>query len=83
MTGGTVMVMTAAQSSRAYRFGWMFAAVWLVYLYENVKALLAQPNLWWRGTGLVAVAAFGVTYLVLARLARQGRIGGPAPATTR
>jgi len=79
VTGGTVMVMTAAQSSRAYRFGWMFAAVWLVYLYENVKALLAQPNLWWRGTGLVAVAAFGVTYLVLARLARQGRIGGPAP----
>jgi two-component system sensor histidine kinase DesK len=78
------MVMTAARTpGRGYRFGWLFAAVWLVYLIENVQALLAQPDPWWRGIGLVAVAGFAVTYVFLAGIARQARLGGPLPPRLR
>ena len=57
----------------AARFGWIFAAVWLVYLGDNVKALLAQDNLWWRDVGLAAVAGFAVSYLYMVRLTRAIR----------
>ncbi|HEX9999564.1 MAG TPA: hypothetical protein VGB74_03855, partial [Actinoplanes sp.] len=59
----------------ARRYGWLFAAVWLFYLGENVKALLDQPNLWWRDVGLAAVAGFAVTYLYLVSLNRHLRHG--------
>lgn len=72
------MVMTAVRDpGRGYRFGWLFAAVWLVYLTETVQALLAQPDLWWRGIGLAAVAGFGAGYLFLVGVARRVRAGGP------
>ncbi|XVV17424.1 sensor histidine kinase [Actinoplanes sp. CA-131856] len=63
----------------AARFGPLFAAVWLFYLSENVKALLANGDLWWRYTGLVAVAAFAVCYAVLANRARLSRQQPPPP----
>ena len=56
-----------------WRFGWVFAAVWLFWLNENVKALLHHPNLWWRDVGLVAVAGFAVLFLVLTALMRRAR----------
>jgi two-component system sensor histidine kinase DesK len=58
---------------RGSRFGWGFAAVWLFYLIDNVKALLHQPNLWWRDAGLVAVAAFAVLYLAMTGVMRRER----------
>ena len=56
-----------------WRFGWVFAAVWLFWLNENVKALLHHPNLWWRDVGLVAGAGFAVLFLVLTALMRRVR----------
>jgi two-component system sensor histidine kinase DesK len=68
------MVMEAARApGRAARFGWLFAAIWLFYLTDNVKALRGQDNLWWRAVGLVAVAGFAVTYLYMVSLTRKVR----------
>ncbi len=81
------MAMAAAQTPgrRAERFGWLFAAVWLFYLYDNVHGLFQQPNLWLRNAGLVAVAAFAVLYLYLVRLSRFVRqsVDRPRPFVVR
>ncbi|WP_250037596.1 sensor histidine kinase [Paractinoplanes maris] len=61
------------------RFGWVFAAVWLFYLSGNVGALLDQPDLYWRVTGLISVAVFAVSYVYL--VARGGRAPFPQDAT--
>jgi two-component system sensor histidine kinase DesK len=61
---------------RAARYGWVFASVWLVYLGENVSALVDQPPGWWRGAGLAALAAFAVLYLAMVALMRRVRMGG-------
>ncbi|MEU8816938.1 sensor histidine kinase [Actinoplanes sp. NPDC048796] len=63
----------------AARFGPLFAAVWLFYLSENVKALLTTEDLWWRYAGLVAVVAFALCYAVLANRARLSRQQPPPP----
>jgi two-component system sensor histidine kinase DesK len=68
--------MVAAQNpGHGARFGWVFAAVWLFYLWNNVSALRAHPNGWARDVGLVAVAAFAVLYLFVISLMRQVRMG--------
>ncbi|WP_239158621.1 sensor histidine kinase [Winogradskya humida] len=46
------------------RFVWVFAAVWLFYLGENLSALRAQAG-WARDVGLVALAGFAVLYVFL------------------
>nr|WP_296071404.1 histidine kinase [uncultured Actinoplanes sp.] len=68
------MRMQAAENpGRGLRYGWLFAAVWLVYLTENVKALLAAANPWWRMAGLAAVVLFAATYLYGVSITRQVR----------
>jgi two-component system, NarL family, sensor histidine kinase DesK len=68
------MAMAAAEKpSRKDRFSWLFAAVWLFYLYDNVQGLLAQHNLWWRDVGFAALAGFAVLYLYLVHLTRLVR----------
>ena len=62
-----------AEPPRAARFGWMFAAVWLVYLGENLSALLDQPNGWRRDVGLAALAGFAVLYLAVVNVVRRVR----------
>ena len=64
--------MTAAETpfGRGARYGWVFAAVWLFYLTDNVSALLRQPNLWWRDIGLVSVAAFAFAYMFMVAVSR-------------
>jgi two-component system sensor histidine kinase DesK len=74
------MVMVSAMAAgRGARFGWVFAAVWLVYLWDNVSALRAQPNGWARDVGLVAVAVFAALYLFVVSLMRQVRITQERP----
>jgi two-component system, NarL family, sensor histidine kinase DesK len=74
------MVMVSAMAAgRGARFGWVFAAVWLVYLWDNVQALRAQSNGWERDVGLLAVAAFGLLYLYMVSLMRQVRITQQRP----
>ncbi|MFF5077702.1 sensor histidine kinase [Actinoplanes sp. NPDC000266] len=63
----------------AARFGPLFAAVWLFYLSENVKALLGSGDQFWRYTGLAAVAVFALLYAVLASRARLSRRQPPPP----
>ena len=66
---------------RGQRFGWVFAAVWLVYLNENLRALLAGPAGWRRDVGLAALVGFAALYLLLVgwiSQVRQGRRPGSA-----
>lgn len=63
---------------RGARFGWMFAAVWLVYLNVILSTLLARPNGWQRDLGLVALAGFAVLYLVVVRMLRGIRTALPS-----
>jgi two-component system sensor histidine kinase DesK len=67
--------MTAAErpDSLRARYGWIFAAVWLFYLWGNVQALLARPHDWQQAVGLLAVPAFGATYLYAVSLMRHVR----------
>ena len=69
--------MTVAEQSEApdwgRRYGWLFAAVWLFYLGEPVSALTKQPSATWRVVGLVAVAAFAISYMLMVRLASMVR----------
>jgi two-component system sensor histidine kinase DesK len=58
-------------SERRTRFGWIFSAVWLFYLGENLRALLGRPNGWQQDVGLVALAGFVLLYLVLLGEIRQ------------
>jgi two-component system sensor histidine kinase DesK len=76
------MLMVAAQTQarkpgKGWRYGWLFAAVWLFYLVDNVKALLDQPEMRWRSIGLTAVVLFAASYLYLASMARYVRIKQP------
>jgi two-component system sensor histidine kinase DesK len=64
---------------RRTRFGWIFAAVWLFYLTENLRALLDRPNGWQQDVGLVALAGFALLYLALASWLGEIRRGAPAP----
>jgi two-component system, NarL family, sensor histidine kinase DesK len=80
------MAVTATETrSRAESFGWIFAAVWLFYLYDNIQGLRAQPNPWWRGVGWAALAAFAVLYLYLVHLTRlvRRRPDRPRPFVVR
>jgi two-component system sensor histidine kinase DesK len=61
------------------RFGWVFAAVWLFYLNENLTALLDRPNGWQRDAGLVALLGFAVLYLTLVGWLSEIRHGAPPP----
>lgn len=62
-------------TDRNFKYGWIFAAVWLFYLGDTVTALWHDPNPWTRYPGLAAVAAFAATYLIMVRLSRPYRFG--------
>lgn len=71
---------------RGARFGWIFAAVWLVYLNGILSALLARPNGWQRDVGLAALAGFAALYLVVVHMVRRVRYAWtdePRPGATR
>ena len=73
------MVAAETPFGRGYRHGWIFAAVWLFYLLANVKALLHQPNPWWRDIGLVSVAAFAFAYMFMVAVSRGLRYSAAVP----
>jgi two-component system, NarL family, sensor histidine kinase DesK len=58
------------------RLGWIFAAVWLVYLAPVVQEAVRRPDLLERVVGITAVVVFGVAYvwsfLLLRRWRRRG-----------
>ncbi|NJC72061.1 sensor histidine kinase [Planosporangium thailandense] len=65
-------------NARWPRYGWISAAVWLVFLNGNLTALLARPDGWRRDVGLAALAAFAVLYVVAFTLLRHVRHALPA-----
>jgi len=62
-----------------FRHGWLFAAVWLVYLNENLSALLRHPGGAVQVLGLVALAGFAAAYLGGITVLRGIRRGAVAP----
>jgi two-component system sensor histidine kinase DesK len=58
------------------RLAWLFAAVWLFYLVENLGSLWQHPAGWERDVGLVALAGFAALYLALVQMVRDMRIAG-------
>jgi two-component system sensor histidine kinase DesK len=78
--------MEDQQQWRRGRLGWVFAAVWLFYLGENLSALLKESNLWQRDVGLAALAGFAALYMVIvARLSvvRRSWPGRPRRVVVR
>jgi two-component system, NarL family, sensor histidine kinase DesK len=72
-----------SDEARRWRFGWLFAAIWLGYLVAPLRALVEQSG-WRRDVGLVALAAFVVVYLVTVAEGRRSRATGePRPLATR
>jgi two-component system sensor histidine kinase DesK len=67
------------RAKRAFKYGWLFAAVWLFYLTDTVDTLWHDRNMWTRYLGLAAVAGFAVTYLWLVSLTRHLRVGVDEP----
>ena len=59
--------------SRWSRAGWMFAAIWLVYLAQPIGKLWSDPNLARRYLGLADLIAFAVLFIVTFAAARSLR----------
>jgi two-component system sensor histidine kinase DesK len=71
--------LSETPSRRGFRAGWVFAAIWLFYLGDNLKALRAAPDGMWRDIGMVALALFVIVYLVMIGSMRKLRQDGPYP----
>ena len=76
------MIAETTPGSGGPRYGWIFAAVWLFYLGENLSNLLNHRNGWERDLGLVALAAFAALYLFVVAEMRKIR-QSVAERTTR
>ncbi|MFC7533107.1 sensor histidine kinase [Actinoplanes sp. GCM10030250] len=64
------------------RWGWVFGAVWLSYLSENLTALLRHEPGWQRTVGLIALAGFVVIYIAVLGHLRRSRFAEPAGASS-
>jgi len=58
-------------SSRWRRLGWVFAAIWLVYLSQPASKAWSQPDLVRRYLGLGTLIAFGTIFVVTFALSRR------------
>ena len=61
--------------SARFLTGWIFGAVWLFFLNENLTALLERERDWQEVVGLTALALFAVGYLAVVALVRGVRQG--------
>ncbi|WP_277834280.1 sensor histidine kinase [Speluncibacter jeojiensis] len=59
---------------RPINYGWLFSAIWLVYLWYPVCAVLDRPALWAKAVGVAAIVAFAVVFAAtFARVTRYRR----------
>ena len=65
-----------APRSRWSRVGWLFAAIWLVYLAQPIGKLWSDPNLARRYLGLADLIAFAALFIVTFAAARFLRTRG-------
>ncbi|MEV6302053.1 histidine kinase [Actinoplanes sp. NPDC051861] len=63
------------------RWGWVFGAVWLSYLSENLNALLHHTPGWQRTSGLAALAGFVAVYILVLGHMRGRRLAAEAERT--
>jgi two-component system sensor histidine kinase DesK len=71
---------SAEPDERPFQWGWIFGAVWLVYLSEPLDAALRHRPGTARDIGVAAVFAFAATYLVVLVHGRHNRLAGRRPA---
>jgi len=62
--------------TRRWRLGWVFAAIWLVYLGAPLRALADHRGGWERDLGLFGLAGFVAVYLVSVADGRRSREAG-------
>lgn len=66
LTRGDAAVIAPDRQDRLtgrWRWGWLFGAVWLIYLGDPLGAMLDQPSGLRRDAGLAALVAFAALYL--------------------
>ncbi|MDV6262150.1 sensor histidine kinase [Rhodococcoides yunnanense] len=67
---------------RVWRYGWMFGAIWLIYLIYPLNEILALPSVAARAAGIVAIVSFGVVFTTTFWRFRNGhRRGHPLPTS--
>lgn len=73
---GMAQTRAVATKDPFERFGWIFSAVWLVYLYYPLKSLLQSPaSSVWIWIGWIATIAFVACYIV--GIAQNGGLNRP------
>ena len=71
------------RTDRAFKYGWIFAAVWLFYLTGTVVTLWHDDNPWTRYLGFAGVVGFAGMYLFMVNLTRHIRSLNAPPHSTR
>ena len=67
---------------RVWRYGWMFGAIWLIYLVYPLNEILALPSVAERVAGIVAIVCFGAVFTTTFWRFRNGhRRGNPLPTS--
>jgi len=66
-----------------WRYGWVFAAVWLLFLVEPFEVALGNPDRALAVLGTASVVVFGIVYVVLWRRWQHGRSTGTLGASPR
>ena len=66
--------VTGAAPRQMNRVGWMFAAIWLVYLAQPASKLWSDPNLTHRYVGLADLIAFAAVFVATFAAARFLRL---------
>lgn len=67
---------------RVWRFGWMFGAIWLIYLIYPLNEILALASVAERVAGIVAIVCFGAVFTTTFWRFRNGhRRGNPLPTS--
>jgi two-component system sensor histidine kinase DesK len=66
-----------------FRFGWIFAAIWLIYLANPLSTLIDDATGWRQVLGLVCLAGFAASYLVSIAYFRRSRLTGATASPER
>jgi hypothetical protein len=72
-----------ARLAGRWRFGWVYASVWLVYLISPLSVALHTPQRWSGAAGAVCVVAFATVYVTTWSSVRSMRIAGVAASARR
>lgn len=82
-TVGDMTTFTAdLPEGRIWRYGWMFGAIWLIYLIYPLNEILGLPSVVARSAGILTIVGFGVVFTSTFWRFRNGhRRGHPLPTS--